>query len=387
MLLISNIILISCQTGYHEVVGMMQGIQPGFKADGTTLYKGGKGDSTIVITLQREDVFGYYNLHLYYPLRKCHKVSDNIEANPIRRIGQDEIVVTIDGTELQTIVFDYHNCQLYNAHFGIRDSGEYSISVIRLVGEGDLSLATAKTYKPELFFTKTLHLEGSEKSIAKQDKCDYKWRIVGNDNNEENSIPSQCKDSMKYIFWASQCENVTKTDSVFGSDRGIGLRLTNGEKIKINLIGDESIKYIGEQVLNRTCSGLKKSNLCNSFIVDFTSINSLELGNIGQKNINGYDLVILNLPEGNMSPQEYHSSIMSIARSMMSTGTPNKHFIWMETLALPIMADSNNNTRPSRAKLFNHIALSVMKRFGFNVITMHAPTLTLSTKVCNCMDR
>ena len=103
--------------------------------------------------------------------------------------------------------------------------------------------------------------------------------------------------------------------------------------------------------------------------------------------MNQYDLVILNLPEGSMSTQEYHSAIMTIARGMMVSGAPNKHFVWMETLALPIMAHTNDNTRPSRAKLFNHIAMSVMKRFGLKVITMHAPSITLSTKVCDCMDR
>jgi hypothetical protein len=105
------------------------------------------------------------------------------------------------------------------------------------------------------------------------------------------------------------------------------------------------------------------------------------------KNMSQYDLIILNLPEGAMSPQEYHANIMTIARGMMNNGTPNKHFIWMEPLSLPISTDSNDNTRPSRAKLFNHIALSVMRRFELKVITMHAPTLTLSTKACNCMDR
>jgi len=285
-ILIVLLLLVSfvyCQK-YHEVVGTGAGIQPGFKADGTLLYKGGKGESTIIATLQREDIFGYYNLHLYYPMRKCSSSGSNSNnkvalANPDnnRRIGQDEIIVTIDGITLKTIVFDYHNCQLYNAHFGIRDRGDYGISVIRLVGEKDLSLETP--YKPELFFTKTVLLEGSEKSIAKHDQCDYGWTIIKDKNkdNNENSIPSDCKDSMKYTFWASDCENASRTDSVFGANRGIGLRLTKGIKTKIRLIGDDSMKYIGEEIRNRTCNKLTKPALCNNFIIDYNPVKNLEL--------------------------------------------------------------------------------------------------------------
>ena len=281
------LILVSCVEcqKYHEVVGTGAGIQPGFKTDGTTtIFKGGKGESTIIATLQREDVFGYYNLHLYYPMRKCTS-SSNSNSNKValaspdnnRRIGQDEIIATIDGTTLKTIVFDYHNCQLYNAHFGIRDRGDYGITVMRLVGEKDLSLE--KSYKPELFFTKTLLLEGSEKSIANHDKCDYGWTVIKDSkmNNDENSIPSDCKDSMKYIFWASDCENASRTDSVFGSNRGVGLRLTKGIKTKIRLIGDDSMKYMGEEIRNRTCRTLSKAALCNNFIIDYNPVKSLEL--------------------------------------------------------------------------------------------------------------
>ena len=273
------LVLVECQK-YHEVVGTGAGIQAGFKTEGTTtIFKGGKGESTIIATLQREDVFGYYNLHLYYPMRKCSSSSNKVAlASPDnnRRIVQDEIIVTIDGITLKTIVFDYHNCQLYNAHFGIRDRGDYGITVMRLVGEKDLSLETS--YKPELFFTKTLRLEGSEKSIANHDKCDYGWTIIKDSkNNDENSIPSDCKDSMKYIFWASDCENVSRTDSVFESNRGIGLRLTKGIKTKIRLIGDDSMKYMGEEIRNRTCRTLTKAALCNNFIIDYNPVKSLEL--------------------------------------------------------------------------------------------------------------
>ena len=257
LVLLLLVLLVSSQPGYHEVVGTGKGIPHGFKADGVTLYNGGSGESTIIITLQREDVFGYYNIHLYYPMKKCSKVSNspnNIDANgnPIKRIGQDEIIVTIDGSTIQTAAFDMHNCQLYNSHFGIRDGGDYSISVIKLVGEGDLLSPASNSYKPTLFFTKTVHLEGSQKSIANKNRCDYSWTVIkSSDSTDENSIPSQCTDTTSNIFWTSPCENITRTDSVFGSNRGIGLRLTKGQKIKIKLIGDDSMKYIGEQVRNR----------------------------------------------------------------------------------------------------------------------------------------
>jgi hypothetical protein len=256
LLLLIELLLVSSQTGYDEVVGTGKGIPSGFKADGITLYKGGSGESTIIITMQREDVFGYYNIHLYYPMKKCSKVNNNpnnIDINgPVKRIGQDEIIVTIEGSSIQTVAFDMHNCQLYNGHFGIRDGGDYSVSVIRLVGEGDLLAPSSNSYKPLLFFTKTVHLEGSQKSIANKNRCDYSWTIIkSTDSNDENSIPSQCKDTTSSIFWTSPCENVTRTDSVFGSNRGIGLRLTIGQKIKIKLIGDNSMNYIGEQVRNR----------------------------------------------------------------------------------------------------------------------------------------